>query len=82
MPRLVSAPTTVVKTDNVQIDEYFGGASCNPCNGDISFAHVKVRRQLLATLKAFGRLLDSVVVHVAIRIRPRTAFRLLIYVEN
>jgi uncharacterized protein (DUF952 family) len=42
MPRLVPAPTTVVKTSNVCIDEFFGGASCNPC-GDISFAHVKAK---------------------------------------
>ena len=40
MPRLVEAPTTVVKTADVQIDEFFGGASCNPC-GDISFARVQ-----------------------------------------
>lgn len=40
MPRLVKAPTTVVETKDVKIDEYFGGASCNPM-GDISFAHVK-----------------------------------------
>ena len=41
MPRLVAKATTVVKTKDVTIDEYFGGASCNPCNGDISFGHVK-----------------------------------------
>ena len=40
MPRVVSSPTTVVKTKDVCIDEFFGGASCNPL-GDISFAHVK-----------------------------------------
>ena len=43
MPRVVSAPTTVVKTKDVAINEYFGGASCNPCNGDISFALVKAQ---------------------------------------
>jgi len=37
----VTQPTTVVSTKDVAIDEYFGGASCDPCNGDISFAHVK-----------------------------------------
>jgi uncharacterized protein (DUF952 family) len=42
MPRLVEKPTTVVKTKDVCIDEFFGGASCNPC-GDISFAHVKAQ---------------------------------------
>ena len=41
MPRVVAAPCTVVSDKNVKIDEYFGGAGCNPCNGDISFAHVK-----------------------------------------
>jgi len=43
MPRVVSAPNTVVKTKDVEINEYFGTApgSCNPCPGDISFAHVK-----------------------------------------
>mmetsp|Transcript_26064 Transcript_26064/g.43037 ORF Transcript_26064/g.43037 Transcript_26064/m.43037 type:complete len:304 (+) Transcript_26064:55-966(+) len=40
MPLLVSAPKTVVHTTDVKIDEFFGGASCNPCNGDISFAYV------------------------------------------
>lgn len=40
MPRIVSGPTTVVKDKNVCIDEFFGGASCNPL-GDISVAHVK-----------------------------------------
>ena len=39
MPRLVSAPVTVVEDKNVKVNEFFGGASCNPC-GDISFAHV------------------------------------------
>ena len=43
MPRLVTAPTTVVQTADVKIDEYFGGASSNPCAGDISFAHVKAQ---------------------------------------
>lgn len=41
MPLLVTAPTTVVKTKDVAIDEYFGNASCNPCPSDISFACVK-----------------------------------------
>ena len=39
MPRVVTAPTTVVETPQVKINEFFGGASCNPC-GDISVAHV------------------------------------------
>ena len=42
-PRVVTMPTTVVQTKDVIIDEFFGGASCNPCNGDISFAHVKAQ---------------------------------------
>ena len=42
-PRVVSAPTQVVKTQDVAINEFFGGASCNPCNGDISFALVKAQ---------------------------------------
>lgn len=40
MPVLVTAATTVVETKEVKINEFFGGASCNPCNGDISVAHV------------------------------------------
>ena len=43
MPRLATGPTTVVETPDVKIDEYFGNASCNPCPGDISFAHVKAQ---------------------------------------
>lgn len=43
MPRLVAAPTTVVKTTDVEINEFFGGASCNPCPFDISAAHVKAK---------------------------------------
>lgn len=46
MPR-IAAPTTVVETDHVKIDEYFGGASCAPCGSaagpDISVAHVKAK---------------------------------------
>jgi len=38
---LVTSPTTVVSTKDVTINEFFGGASCNPCPGDISFALVK-----------------------------------------
>jgi len=41
MPLLVKGPTTVVDIPGaVKINEFFGGASCNPCNGDISVAHV------------------------------------------
>ena len=40
MPRLVSGPVNVVEDKNVKISEFFGGASSNPCNGDISVAHV------------------------------------------
>jgi uncharacterized protein (DUF952 family) len=40
MPVLVTKPTTVVEIPGVKINEFFGGASCNPCNGDISVAHV------------------------------------------
>lgn len=42
MPRLVTAPVTVVETPEVKINEFFGGASCNPC-GDISFAQVQAK---------------------------------------
>tara|TARA_B110001452_G_C15182798_1_gene410835 strand:- start:154 stop:951 length:798 start_codon:yes stop_codon:yes gene_type:complete len=46
MPRLVAAPTTVVDLPGqVKIDEFFGGASCNPCpaQAPISVAHVKAK---------------------------------------
>lgn len=46
MPRLVTAPTTVVELPGqVKIDEYFGGASCNPCpaQSPISFALVEAK---------------------------------------
>ena len=43
MPRVVEKPETVVDIDHVQINEYFGGASCNPCPSDISMALVKAK---------------------------------------
>ena len=46
MPRLVTAPVTVVEEPGkVKIDEFFGGASCNPCpaQAPISVAHVKAK---------------------------------------
>ena len=42
MPRVVDAPTTVVKTKDVTINEYFGGASCDPCSGDSARSHTTV----------------------------------------
>jgi len=44
MPIKVCAPVTVVETGEVKIDEYFGGASSNPCHGDISFAKVTAKK--------------------------------------
>lgn len=42
MPRLVEAPTAVVDLPGkVRVDEFFGGASCDPFGSAISVAHVK-----------------------------------------
>ena len=45
MPKVVSAPVTVVEEEKVKINEFFGGASCNPCpaQAPISVAHVHAK---------------------------------------
>ena len=77
MPRLVPAPVTVVSTKDVVIDEFFGNASCNPCGGDISFAHVKANAGWAEEWQApaFDEYVDLCAPTLALALASRAASR-------